>query len=279
MAATGARSVAVTGDIRNSVIVTGDNVNLQVQLEGVDGALLHRLAVEVVANPVALPVPIDSRPRRYPEHVDRESEAGVVLAAAQEGGVDQRLRRAGDRQDAPALARRERPGGRRAAGRARPRRRAGRPARRRPAGALRGVLRLRRPGRAAFAQPPATRAAATGARSSSSTISGSSARRRRPSSRRRRAARSWSLRPRGASGTARRSSLRAWSSSSRSRSSSRRSARPLTPEERVEAEALCNALGGHPWRIREAAARARDEGRSLAEAARALDPTAMLASG
>jgi hypothetical protein len=53
--------------------------------------------------------------------------------------------------------------------------------------------------------------------------------------------------------------------------------RPLTPEERVEAESLCNALGGHPWRIREAAARARDEGRSLAEAARALDPTAMLA--
>ena len=54
--------------------------------------------------------------------------------------------------------------------------------------------------------------------------------------------------------------------------------RPLTPEERVEAESLCNALGGHPWRIREAAARARDEGRSLAEAARALDPTAMLAA-
>ena len=83
--ATGERSVAVTGDIRNSVIVTGDNVNLQVRLDGVDGALLHRLSE--VANPVALPVPIDSRPRRYPEHVDRESEAGVVLAAAQAGGV------------------------------------------------------------------------------------------------------------------------------------------------------------------------------------------------
>jgi hypothetical protein len=54
--------------------------------------------------------------------------------------------------------------------------------------------------------------------------------------------------------------------------------RALTPDERVEAEALCNALGGHPWRIREAAARARDEGRSLAEAARALDPTATLSA-
>ena len=43
MAATGARSVVVGGDIRNSVIVTGDNVNLQVRLDGVDGALLHRL--------------------------------------------------------------------------------------------------------------------------------------------------------------------------------------------------------------------------------------------
>ena len=85
MAATGAGAVVVGGDVRDSVIVTGDNVNLHVELKGVDGALLHRLSE--VANPVALPVPIDSRPRRYPDHVDRESEAGAVVAAAQQGGV------------------------------------------------------------------------------------------------------------------------------------------------------------------------------------------------
>ncbi len=44
--------------------------------------------------------------------------------------------------------------------------------------------------------------------------------------------------------------------------------RPLSPEERTAAPALCTALDGHPLRLLQAAAMAREEGRSLAEVAR-----------
>ena len=44
--------------------------------------------------------------------------------------------------------------------------------------------------------------------------------------------------------------------------------RPLTPEERTAAQNLCTALEGHPLRLLQAAAMAREEGRSLAEVAR-----------
>jgi hypothetical protein len=43
--------------------------------------------------------------------------------------------------------------------------------------------------------------------------------------------------------------------------------RPLTSEERTSAQALCTALEGHPLRILQASAMAREEGRSLAEVA------------
>jgi len=44
--------------------------------------------------------------------------------------------------------------------------------------------------------------------------------------------------------------------------------RPLTPEERPAVQSLCTALDGHPLRLLQAAAMAREEGRSLAEVAR-----------
>jgi hypothetical protein len=275
MSATGARSVAVSGDVRSSVIVTGDNVNLQVQLDGVDGALLHRLSE--VADPAALPVPIDSRPRRYPDHVDRESEAGAVIAAAQQGGVINVYGEAGigkthvlshvahdpaggtfpdgiahvDALDAPlddalqALFEEFYDCGDPAV----------RPSRSRLRRALKDRQALivvddlglqREEAQAVLSAAPGC---AFVVASTARTV--------------------WDGEAIQLAGLPLEFGLAIVE---------QEIGRPLTPEERVEAESLCNALGGHPWRIREATARARDEGRSLAEAARALDPTAMLAA-
>lgn len=275
MAATGARSVAVSGDVRSSVIVTGDNVNIQVQLEGVDGALLRRLGE--VAKPVALPLPLDSRPRRYPDHVDRESEAGAVAAAVRESGVLNVYGEPGigkthllahvahdpaggalrdgivhvDALDAPlddvlqALFEEfydcgDPP--------VRPSRASLRRAlKERQALVLVDDLGLQRE------EVQAVLSAAPGCAfvvaSTPRTV--------------------WDGEAIQLAGVALEFGLAIVE---------QEIGRRLTPDERVEAESLCHALGGHPWRIREAAARARDEGRSLAEAARALDATAMLAA-
>ncbi|HJS71033.1 MAG TPA: PASTA domain-containing protein [Gaiellaceae bacterium] len=275
MAATGAGAVVVGGDVRNSVIVTGDNVNLQVKLDGVDGALLHRL--REVANPVALPVPIDSRPRRYPDHVDRESEAGAVVVAAQQGGVINVYGEAGigkthvlshvahdpaggafpdgiahvDALDAPlddalqALFEEFYDCGDPAVRPSRSRLR--RALKDRRALVIVDDLGLQRE------EAQAVLSAAPGC----AFVIASTART------------VWDGEAIQLAGLPLEFGLAIVE---------QEIGRPLTPEERVEAESLCNALGGHPWRIREAAARARDEGRSLAEAARALDPTATFAA-
>jgi len=47
--------------------------------------------------------------------------------------------------------------------------------------------------------------------------------------------------------------------------------RPLASEDRPVAQALCNALDGHPLHILQAAALAREDGRSLAQVARAVE--------
>lgn len=277
MGATGARSVAVTGDIRNSVIVTGDNVNLQVQLDSVDGALLHRLAAGAVAQPLALPLPLDSRPRRYPDHVDRESEAGAILVGVQEGGVINVYGEPGIGKSHLLSHVAHSPAGGvlpdgivYVAADTAPLDDVlqalfeefydcGDPPVRLSRSRLRRALRDRRAlvvvDELALEREDAQAvlSAATGC----AFVVASTAR---------------SLWDGGAiqlEGLELEFALAIVEQEIR---------RPLTPDERVEAEALCNALAGHPWRIREAASRARDEGRSLAEVARSLDPSAMLAA-
>lgn len=274
--ATGARSVAVGGDIRSSVIVTGDNVNLQVQLEGVDGALLHRLA-GAVAEPVALPVPLDSRPRRFPNHVDREPEAGAVLAGAQEGGVFNvygepgigkthllshvaHSRAGGALPDGIVYVDAE-------------------------AGPLDDVLQALfeefydcgeppvRPSRSKLRRALSDRRALV-------VVDGFGLERED-------AQEVLSAAP-GCAFVVASTARSLWDGGAIQLEGlelefalgivEQEVGRALTPDERAEAEALCTALSGHPWRIREAVARARDEGRSLAEAARSLEPTAMLAA-
>ena len=83
--APGDRGVIISGDVRSSVIVTGDNVTLNVSLDAAEGALLDRLAD--ARQPVLHPTPLDSRPRRFPNHVDREVVAQAVLAEAAAAGA------------------------------------------------------------------------------------------------------------------------------------------------------------------------------------------------
>ncbi|HXV95191.1 MAG TPA: PASTA domain-containing protein [Gaiellaceae bacterium] len=270
--ASGDRSVSVSGDVRSSVIVTGDNVTLNVSLEGAEGALLDRLTD--VRQPVALPLPLDSRPRRFPNHVDRDVVAQAVLAEAASAGAVNLYGEPGigkshvlahvahlpdaalpdgvvyvPAEDAPlddvlqALYEEFYD--------------CGSP----PARPTRSRLRRELRDRQALvvvdglALEPAEAGALLEAAAGCTFLVASTERRLRDGA----TVRLAGLEPRYALELV-----------------EQELGRPLTPEERPDAERLCEALAGHPWRIREAAARARDEGRSLAEAALALDPADVL---
>jgi len=271
--APGDRGVAVSGGVRNSVIVTGDNVTLNVSLEGAEGALLDRLAE--AAQPVPLPTPLDSRPRRYPNHVDREEEALAVLSAAEQSGAanvygepgigkSHVLSHVAYRPEASALA-------------------DGIvyvPAGEAP---LDDVLQAlfeefydcgsppARPSRARLRRELRDRQALVvvdglevGPEEAQELLSSAAGCRFVAASTERSV---WDAAAVRLEGLQLRYALELVE---------QELGRALTAEERPDAERLCNALAGHPWRIREAVARARDEGRSLADAGRALDPTDIL---
>jgi hypothetical protein len=267
--APGDRSVSVAGDVRDSVIVTGDNVTLNVSLGAAEGARLDRL--EHYREFVRWPVPLESRPRRYPNHVDRDAEALAALSGIEDAeaadvygeegiGKSHVLSHVAHRPDAATL----------------------------PDGIvyvpvdnapLDDVLQALFEEFYDLGSPPA-----------------------RPSrSRLRRELRSWrtlvvvdglDLDPEEASAVLAAAPGCRFLVASTERLlrdaapvriaglelpyalevAEQELGRPLTAEERPDAERLCDALAGHPWRIREAVARARDENLSLAEAARRLDP-------
>ena len=271
--APGDRGVAVSGGVRNSVIVTGDNVTLNVSLEGAEGALLDRLAE--AQQPVPLPTPLDSRPRRHPNHVDREEEALAVLSAAEQSGAanvygepgigkSHVLSHVAYRPEAAALA-------------------DGIvyvPAGEAP---LDDVLQALfeefydcgsppvRPSRARLRRQLRDQQALVvvdglevGPEEAQELLSCAPGCRFVAASTERSV---WDATAVRLEGLQLRYALELVE---------QELGRALTAEERLDAERLCDALAGHPWRIREAVARARDEGRSLADAARALDPTDML---
>jgi hypothetical protein len=270
--ASGDGSVVVGRDVRSSVIVTGDNVTLNVSLEGAEGALLDRLAD--TRQPEPLPLPLDSRPRLFPNHVDRDVVAKALLA---EGGSAGAVNLYGEpgigkshvlahaahlpeaagpdgvvyvpAEDAPpddllqALYEEFYDCGSPPA----------RPTRSR----LRRELRDRRALVVVdgLALGPEEASAVLEAAPGCTFLVASTERRLRDGA------------------TVRLAGLELQYALELVE---QELGRPLTDEERPDAGRLCEALAGHPWRIREATARARDEGRSLAEAARALDATDML---
>lgn len=76
----GARSVAVAGDVTNSVVVIGDHASARVRVDGPDALLAPLRGQPPRARP--RPAPLDVRPAPSPLHVDREDEAAVLAGDA-----------------------------------------------------------------------------------------------------------------------------------------------------------------------------------------------------
>ena len=76
--ASGDRSVAVGGDIVGSVIVTGDNVSINVGAGGIGGTLLDLLGRRRVEKR-ARPRPLDVRPAPFDDRLDREEEVAALV--------------------------------------------------------------------------------------------------------------------------------------------------------------------------------------------------------
>jgi hypothetical protein len=83
--APGPRSVAVAGNITNSVIVTGDHATVQVRVDGQDALLAQLLGGGRLPRRTPRPPPLDAVPPPSPEHLDRQSDAAAVLAGVQAG--------------------------------------------------------------------------------------------------------------------------------------------------------------------------------------------------
>lgn len=77
--AAGDRSVVAGRDIRDSVIVTGDNVRVKLGLGAPVGAILALLGFRRAPKKRARRTPLAPRLRPFANHVDREREAGAVL--------------------------------------------------------------------------------------------------------------------------------------------------------------------------------------------------------
>ena len=82
--AVGDRDVAVAGDIVDSVVVTGDNVNVELKLGPEQGALLERLARAQRPQKRQRPTPLRSVPKPYADSVDRDAEASAIIDAVRE---------------------------------------------------------------------------------------------------------------------------------------------------------------------------------------------------
>src|SRR5436305_13407339 len=83
--ATGERSVSVGGDVVGSLIVTGDNNNVNLVLGSAHGALLEQLSRARRPTKRLRASPLRSIPGRLPDSVDRESEARAILDALTAG--------------------------------------------------------------------------------------------------------------------------------------------------------------------------------------------------
>ena len=79
--AVGERSVSVAGDVVGSLIVTGDNNNVNLLLGARQGALLEQLARRATPAKKLRPAPVRSVPPAFADSLDREREVRAVLDA------------------------------------------------------------------------------------------------------------------------------------------------------------------------------------------------------
>jgi hypothetical protein len=77
--AVGERSVSVAGDVVGSLIVTGDNNNVNLVLGSHHGALMEQLSRRAMPAKRPRPAPVRSVPPRFADSLDRESEVEAVL--------------------------------------------------------------------------------------------------------------------------------------------------------------------------------------------------------
>ena len=77
--AQGKQSVAIGGTVKNSVIVTGNNVTLKLGLGPESGALIEHLEKSRQPTKQLRPMPLQGGPPPFPDRVDRETEAAAVL--------------------------------------------------------------------------------------------------------------------------------------------------------------------------------------------------------
>jgi hypothetical protein len=75
------RSIAVAGDVTNSVIVTGDDVTVELRVDGDDPLLAKLLAGPRLPTQNPRPLPLDTLPAPSSSHVGRDAEAVAVQAA------------------------------------------------------------------------------------------------------------------------------------------------------------------------------------------------------
>jgi hypothetical protein len=84
--ASGLRSIAVAGDVTNSVIVTGDHVNVQVRVDGADALLAKLLTEAELPRKTPRPRPLDAFPPASREHLNRATETEALVASVEAGG-------------------------------------------------------------------------------------------------------------------------------------------------------------------------------------------------
>jgi hypothetical protein len=86
ISAAGDRSVAAR-EIRDSIIVTGDNVRIEVGAGGIGGTLLDHLGLRPRIRKRARPKPLDVRDEPFADRIDRESEVQSLAEMSGPGPV------------------------------------------------------------------------------------------------------------------------------------------------------------------------------------------------
>jgi hypothetical protein len=79
--AAGERSVAIGGDVRDTIIVTGDNNTFRLEVGADDGALLQRLGLFARRRRERRRPPGGAPPPPFEHHVDREDEVAAIRGA------------------------------------------------------------------------------------------------------------------------------------------------------------------------------------------------------
>ena len=80
--AVGERSIAIGGDVRDSIVVTGDNNTFRLEVGAAEGALLERMGLFARRRRERRRPPGGRPPEPFARHVDRDAEVEAIAAAS-----------------------------------------------------------------------------------------------------------------------------------------------------------------------------------------------------